>query len=84
MPALVALASLFRISQVPPASAAATVVTAGVSSSSLEGVEPLPKKTHSKACLSMSSRYVCVWGGRLHPMRLVAPIFVPELKEGGF
>jgi hypothetical protein len=34
--------------------------TAGASSSILEGAEPPSKKTHSKAYLLVSSRYVCV------------------------
>jgi hypothetical protein len=85
-PTSMELTHVFGVPQVLAASATATAAMAmivGVSSSSLRGAEPLIKKARTRAFLPPSTRYMCVCG-RLPLMQLVAPIFIPELKEDDF
>jgi hypothetical protein len=61
VPVLMEPSHLLGISQVPSCSSTAMIamtVTAGSSSSSLGGTEPLPKKAHFRAFLQGSSWYV--------------------------
>jgi hypothetical protein len=60
LPTLTELTHLSGFLQVLLSSAIAMAALVGASSSSLEGAEPPPKKARSRACLSMSSQYVCV------------------------
>jgi hypothetical protein len=69
MPVLTEMTHLSKILQVPLSSMVITVAMAmmtRVSSSSLWGTEPPPKKAHFGALLRVSSQYVC---GVVYPLR---------------